>query len=650
MAVFELEDPSGTFEVEADTPETAVATLKKLKAAAGDKQPTSLPELTGGLVTRGAFEAAGGVAGGIAGSGLGLPGTLAGGALGAAGGSLAFDNIEGFLEFLGVLDPKRQTTGEKLTGSLIAAGKAGAMDVTGAGAGMILGQMFRSAKPLLGKILGVRGPEVDAIVLQAKNAGLTTGGVPALGAVDVMQGGKGRVARGASKVLGIFPFIGSPFRKAATEKAAVVIDRVNDTLNAMAPTATMADDLGVDMVRAARNSQQEFRSTAGRLYENFRSLARPAGNIVPTAPLKARAAAADIQAGRERIDLGDEVLEGAAADQMSGLLARWQKLPEFITVDQMQGQANLLKQIADAARAEGFDISRFVEFKKGIEEAISNLQLSGLPKAEADAISGAKKAADNFFAKGIATFQTSTAQKFGRVDKNIFKFGPDKPGSLNEDELASVALNLKSPQAVRDLATLVGKENMGKAARVHVERAWDDSLIFKDGQITGINWEQFRKNIGLTAPRALAQADKAQGLRELISQSGINMKQVEDLISVASKIEVPKDVNTFIARRAALGGLKSAAAAVTMTSLAGEGVLSMVGVGLLLRYGGRILSSPIQLEAMRRVLVQSTPAAQKRAILGKLFENLLQSREEVGEVQERQRTRVTAESLGVTAQ
>src|SRR3990167_3595692 len=237
MAVFELEDPSGTFEVEADTPETAVATLKKLKAAAGDKQPTSLPELTG---------------------------------------------------------------------SLIAAGKAGAMDVTGAGAGMILGQMFRSAKPLLGKILGVRGPEVDAIVLQAKNAGLTTGGVPALGAVDVMQGGKGRVARGASKVLGIFPFIGSPFRKAATEKAAVVIDRVNDTLNAMAPTATMADDLGVDMVRAARNSQQEFRSTAGRLYENFRSLARPAGNIVPTAPLKARAAAADIQAGRERIDLGDE--------------------------------------------------------------------------------------------------------------------------------------------------------------------------------------------------------------------------------------------------------------------------------------------------------------------------------------------------------
>src|SRR3990167_7551855 len=325
MAVFELEDPSGTFEVEADTPETAVATLKKLKAAAGDKQPTSLPQLTGGLVTRGAFEAAGGVAGGIAGSGLGLPGTLAGGALGAAGGSLAFDNIEGFLEFLGVLDPKRQTTGEKLTGSLIAAGKAGAMDVTGAGAGMILGQMFRSAKPLLGKILGVRGPEVDAIVLQAKNAGLTTGGVPAL--------------------------------------AAVVIDRVNDTLNAMAPTATMADDLGVDMVRAARNSQQEFRSTAGRLYENFRSLARPAGNIVPTAPLKARAAAADIQAGRERIDLGDEVLEGAAADQMSGLLARWQKLPEFITVDQMQGQANLLKQIADAARAEGFDISRFVEFK-----------------------------------------------------------------------------------------------------------------------------------------------------------------------------------------------------------------------------------------------------------------------------------------------
>src|SRR3990167_11099198 len=99
MAVFELEDPSGTFEVEADTPETAVATLKKLKAAAGDKQPTSLPELTGGLVTRGAFEAAGGVAGGIAGSGLGLPGTLAGGAPRAAGGSPPLPKIQGVFGF-----------------------------------------------------------------------------------------------------------------------------------------------------------------------------------------------------------------------------------------------------------------------------------------------------------------------------------------------------------------------------------------------------------------------------------------------------------------------------------------------------------------------------------------------------------------------
>lgn len=605
---------------------------------AHDPRPEDISEATGGIINRGAFEAAGGMAGGAAGTPLGLPGMLGGGALGAGMGSLTFDTVDSFLRFTGTLQPRQdgplsptEAAQQGASGALRAARE----DALFGGGFASAGAAITAAKPILGRILGARSSGVDNILLQARNAGLTRGGEEQLGAIDAVGGTRGRIMRGGGFVLGIFPFIGTPFRRAAQQKGEAVTEAVNRSLNTLAPNASMSDDLGIDMVRAARNTQEEFRTTAARLYDNFRKTARSASKreIVPTKPMRDAAAEIVEEADRQTIRLSDgEVIEGAAADQINDLLSRVSRMPEHITVDQLQGQADRLKDIIDTGRAQGFDVSRFVRFKEAMEEATASLNLSGLPESEARAITEAKEAADSFYSKGIALFQTPTGQRFGRVDRNIFRPGPNRPGTMNEDEFANSAVNLKSAQAVRDLGNLVGKENMGRVARTHVERSWDNAILFDtEGQIKGVSWEDFRRNLGLVEPRGIGQAGKSEGTRELLRQGGIDPQQVEDLISVASRISVPRDVNQFIARRAALGGLGSAAAGAGMGAMVKDSLIASTAVAVLLRRSGEIISSPEQLKRMRRAVDPDLSVSAKRANLGRLLENFGQAQTEATE-------------------
>ena len=225
-------------------------------------------------------EAVGGTAGAIAVTGVSATrgpaalakGTFVGGPLGAATGTLAFDNLQNFLEFSGVFPKKDRSIEEVVTTAQDAAIRDalfGGGAITGIG-------VLRSFKPLIGKMLGVRTEAVDDLVKLSEETGVN------IGAVDVAPGVRGRALKITSRILGIFPFIGGPFRKEATGKAAQVIKQTNKILDTFAPSAILADELGIDMFRAAQGSAKEFRSTAARLYNNFHRISKDAGPIVPT--------------------------------------------------------------------------------------------------------------------------------------------------------------------------------------------------------------------------------------------------------------------------------------------------------------------------------------------------------------------------------
>ena len=620
-------------------------------ALQAERRPESIAELTGGYVTRGTAEAIGGTVGSVLGAGtagLGgvavgaaggppgmaaagttaaLLGEKAGGALGAAGGSLTFDVADQLLRSAGIL--KEREIPESPLEPTMRAIKAGREDLLYGTGFQVAGAAFRAIKPGVGLLIGARDADVTKILQDARLAGLTVEGTPALGAVDVVPGARGAVIRGGAKVLGIFPFIGSPYRKAAVQKVDVVTGRINTMLNALAPSATMADELGVDMVRAAKGARKEFTKTAGVLYDNFRNLARNASktDIVPTGPVKGAAADFVEEVQRGQITLADgETLVGPVADELNEYLTKLVDLPDKMTIDQAQKLSADLEAFIRRAINDGFDVKRVASVKSSIEEALSQIDVTGLKPGEGEAIIAARDAANEFYSKGILKFQTTTAKKFARTDPNVFRAGPERVGSLNEDEIARVAVNLKSKQAISDLRELVGDDLINKAARRHIENAWDAAIIVdKDsGFIKGMDWDKMRGALGLTVQKT----DERAAMREFLKNSDVDFNELTALISTASRIQVPSGVSSFVARRAALGGMSSAVGGATATSLIADSVLSSLGVAFLLRHGGKVLSDPAQLKAMRRVVDASVPINQRRALFGRLLDATFNNVEE----------------------
>ncbi|MCH7553388.1 MAG: hypothetical protein IIC82_05285 [Chloroflexi bacterium] len=563
-----------------------------------------------------------------------------GGGLGAAAGSLAFDSIEDLLRFAGVLEPTERSPFDPAIRAL----KAGGEDVMFAGGFAAAGGLVRTLKPIVGKVLGMRNDNASAVIEQAKQAGLVDeAGDVAVGAIDIARGIRGTILRGTGKVLGIFPWIGGPFRKAARQKADVVISATNRILNTLAPNAVLADELGINMVRAARGAVEEFRATAGQLYNNFRQLSSKITKpIIPTNATfdilddgvetsvdgikgLAQRFAERAKAGKIVLEDGEE-LAGPAAEAFDAFIGQLTKLPDRLTVAQLEGLSGQLQDFISKAAADGFDVRRFMDFKKAMEVASSadNLIVDGLEKGVAEGVIAAKRAADSFYAKGIGVFQTATAKKFGRVDKNLFRFGPIRPGTIDEDLIADAAINLKSPQALRDLRSLVGDDLMNKAARRHLERAWDNSIIIEDDIVRGMDWDKLKKEFGFAG----REPERAAALATFLDGSGVSVDELRSLVEVASKIQIPANVAQFVARRAALGGLGSAAAGASASTIVQGSMLKSVGVAWLLRRFNNVISSPAQLRMMRRAIAPGLDVTQRRLLIGRLMGAAIQQEPE----------------------
>lgn len=577
---------------------------------------TTLKETTGGVVNREAFEGIGATIGGTVGVGTGPfapAGVLAGMGLGGGLGSATFDTLEEIMRWTGALkQPEDPLDNSPFKNSLEAVGD----EILFAGGSQMLFTGLAMTKPLIGKMLGVQTAEVADLITRAESANLR------VGAVDVVDGIRGKIVRGASKVMGIFPYVGGPFRANAEKKAAAVVDATGRILNRLAPNAVMSDDLGINMVRASRGSMKQFTRVSGSLYTRWRNLVANAKvkNVIPTDKIKGASGLLVKKNEQGKIILDDgDVLEGPAADQLIDFVSKLQKLPDRITINQYEKLADDLQDFVSSANSAGFDVARYMGIKKSMEASLTKMKLSGLPEGQAKAILNAKKAADSFYAKGILAFQSPTAQKFGRVDKNIFKPGFSKAGNLNDDELAEVVLNLRSPKAIDDLAELVGEQNMGAVARKTIETAWNKALIVGDDDlIKGIDWKSLKDSLGLGQGKRATQS----AFRRLMSKTKVKADEIENLINIASKLEVPKDVNTFIARRAALGGAGSAVAGATTMGLIKGSLLKSTGVAILLRHSAKIMADPVHLKAMTKVLAPTTTELQRRAILGRLLESL----------------------------
>lgn len=555
------------------------------------------------LLSRQDFEALGGSAGGmIGGVTAGLPGALGGGALGASGGSAYYDALRDLSATIkdrppqegGVVDQVREMA------------RAGYDDLIWGMGTASVGPILRRVKPLLGKALGVSGTRQKTDLAHALGV--------KIGPTHVS---KRAAVRGMSRVLGVFPFVSTPYRKGQVRVVGQLDDAAADLLNTLAPSSN-AYDVGEKLTKAAVRRYSKGNKIASVLYKRFNDLADslPVKEIVDTASIRDQMAEIAERQGAEAITLqSGEALKGFGGDAVGDYLKQLTDLPERISVRQARGLERELNAILRTAAKEGWDVSRLKGVKGALQQAKDSLDVSQLPPEVGEQVMKAWSDANGFFTELKTAFQTPTARRFGRVDKNIFGKGVFKPGSINQDEVFNTVFRSKSPEALSDLRTLVGDKDFRRAARQYLTDAFEKSRVpAKEGALVEemFSAAAFEKRLGLNTQEGQA------ALTEILRGSPVTPKDFQNFLSVAKTATdiTIRDPSTFVMRRFVLGA--GLAGSIAM----GAGQISVpaaVFMSWMARQGAKFLMNPEQLRTMTRVMSDSVPDHQKRILFTRLI-------------------------------
>lgn len=587
------------------------AVLAELPGAAGEALLKTGRDAIKSMGNREFYRAAGATVGSVPGTLMAatpaapaaFPTLIGGAALGSAAGDYAYDLAQTLMG-KPVGTPKEQ--------AVRAAG--GAIDEATLNAGLgVAGQVLRSAKPAIGKIAGALTPE--AKTLKAKADVL---GVP-LGAIDVTES---PATKGYAKVIGVFPFVGTPIKREAARKQQLLASRADDILNNIAPNATL-NDMGVEIVNRAEKGFSRFKKEASKRYDRFYSLADNASvkDIVPTSSIKQAAQELSDVAGRDAITLQTgENLKGLEGDPLQDFINQLPELPDKITAPQARKLQKDLNAAARKASADGWDVSRLSGIKRALEKDFYSPDVAALPADEAKKIISAAKSANEFYAKGMQRFNTATANKFGSFDRRMFEAGAKEAGTLNPDEAFKRVFNAKSPQGLDDLRSLVGDDTFRMASRKYLETAFDNALETRKTMTgrPGASWfngEKFARNIGINTPEGDAS------LQVMLEGSGVSLRKFKDFIEVAQAASgvVPADVSSFVARRATLGGAAALTGAFTAGQKMTDSKIKAIGLGLLGRNMSKILASPKSLDDMTKALSPNVKRTARDAALLRLL-------------------------------
>ena len=593
------------------------------------------------LNTRETAAALGGTAGTILGTATmpvtGVAGPIAGGALGAAAGSNLFDNFTNLKNHLtGSEDPvigMEQTTrnalGEGLTDAAFSMGGA-------------LAQPVRLGRMVISRLSGLNEKASRELMMIAEEAGIR------LGAVDV----GGTFPKGWAKTIGVFPFSGTPMREAEIQKLGDVNKAVNNILDTFAPNEKLTSEIGLDMYEAAKNSRQEFRNVSAEMYNGLKNLISDSKNprIIPTVftdeegavkGLKVFAIEQNDAARRGAILLNDgTLLPRKQSDELAGFFEKLALLPDLINPTQFERLSDDLKYLIEKNLSDGYDIKVLSQAKKALRDGFDNLRTDILPPGEAQSIKESAERVNDFYSKGIVKYQTVVAKTFERVNKFIFRAGADEAGSLNADEIYHAAINLRSPQQIKDLVSLVGRGNVANAAQRHFDIATEAART--EVKILGKSFYALDPNVlerklGLVG----AGSKNLEGVEELYKMGGVKIEDIKTLIGVMKKIEGIGDPAEFVRRRIVLGGVAGAAGVLGIggavaggSALAGgdggeaaaHGIITATALTLFGRWGSRILSDPDKLKLLTGALDESRAAIPRRANLARLT-NLLGNNE-----------------------
>jgi len=597
------------------------------------------------FLSRPVFEATGAIFGSVPGAPFGPPGMVATGVAGASAGGQLYDILQSFI----IDEPTDFTTQ----------------------VGRLKGDFQREAvlQSFFAKVPGlltatrklVFGKADDSLYNSAKRLNYP---------LSLSDAGN-MISKGYGQVIGVFPFVGGPIKKAAAKKATFLNNKAIDTLNTFGPNVTLTK-LGVDMTKASKSTFDEFRVISSFFYDDFYKSVDKLGKvpIISTQNFKNSLASFTklVDDGVITLKSGEKVFGPRNRDNLYKFAKKGKQYPDYIDAKQYKSLIDGVKYYIKLAGATNpGNVKVLTGIKSALEKDLrlltkksyrDNLLTKVYPmgkskRAKIDDkilsdIAEKLKFADKVYANGLEnsiitkalkdaakkegvklkpipgkqTFKSPPSSQFKQVDKNIFSAGFEKPGSITAEELAEALLSRKaSPEVFANLRSLIGEKQFTKFVRSKLQKAYDDSL-FKGGKDqVGLTFDPYRfeQNLGLTT-------EAGRDLMEtMLRGSKLTLQNLDDFFAVAKNhagLKIP-DVGSFMARRFVLGGPKSAIGGAVMTVGTGTAPTIAVPLILLARRTASVLSNPKILDDVVKVLDPNTPANQIKVTSLKLLDMMI---------------------------
>ena len=525
-------------------------------------------------------------------------------------------------------------------------------------------------------------------------------------------------AKWFGRVVGVFPLIGTDLRANRANIMWYSDKRVMETLNELAPMATVMD-AGALLTDAAQQKFNQWSRLNTQLYDDFFARAKALDDsipivtdtygrnikqgYIPTFRVKQLAKNYVDDLGRGKIDL--EFNPNSGVQQLGGFedlsnfenfLLSMSNLPEYLNAVQfrsLQKQFNQkwgeyaskygVKQVDDIA-------TQSRHFKKALEQGFNDVNewrvitgQGGEPDPvileQMNQVKNSLIRANRVFGFGANTYKSPMAKQFQNVDQNMFvQGGLPMEGWIYDDQLARSIFDTfysnPSAKALNDLSAIVkrnkadpSKDPINVSARAFMSQLWENSsnavaynrktgsvelgkadltqrvniagggefgISFNPKDIVTVNVfdpAKFRANLKLDTQQGQdfmnalwAQTMKGEGktLGKQGAESAIqNLNQLLKIaeIGYANKIA---ETSQFVARRAGLAGFSGITGAFLATG-AGMSPLTGLGIALLAKKQGQILSNPQYLEWMVKGIDDSLETKIRRANITKLARVLL---------------------------
>lgn len=478
-----------------------------------------------------------------------------------------------------------------------------------------------------------------------------------------VQVGNRELARGYVSVMGRFPILGAPFRRGGQAAEDAARRAISDAQDRIGPLVGW-HELGEQIFKDAKELLTQTNKMFGAAYDDVWRQADELEVVVsPNAVTdKATEILQKIQARTPaQFDEAGNIVAGDAGKVLEPLrnfirndvlpLRRVTESGDVLRVNQTYRQMDGLigkieQQLASVEPAQRkFITAQYEQLRQAAQ--LDMLQNVSAPNpGDALIIANRLKALDQNFSYTMSElFETSAANRFASVQKRGLRaVGIKKNTRQPIDTLAKAVVDTRSPQVIDELSRLVGPETMGRITAHTLDDAFrkafsggQEGLARYGGQF---NPDVFAKTLGLDD----LAGPQAKALERMLETSGSDLttKHLQEIVVAAREIagsEIP-DVSSFIARRATIGGLRSAiSAAVPGMALTGGtlayGAKSLVSA-LIVIGGGRLLSNALANPANARFIAdvldkEATQLVRRNATL-KVLRGGIQYMEDEGQI------------------